>query len=48
MSNFIQNIEHFEDTLSAIQDIREFNEKAEDEIKRLTKEIEADRFNYEI
>lgn len=48
MSSFLQNIENFEDTLSAIRSLKDFNAKAEDEIKKLNREIELDKFNYEI
>lgn len=41
-------MENFEDTLSAIRSLRDFNAKAEDEIKKLNREIELDKFNYEI
>lgn len=48
ISNFLQSIENMEDTIGVIKGIKAFNEQAEDEIKKLTKEIEADKYNYEI
>lgn len=48
ISNFLQSIENMQDTVSLVKGLKAFNEQAEDEIKKLTKEIEADKYNYEI
>ena len=47
MEQFLQSNDNMQDTISLVRNLKAFNVQAEDEIKKLTKEIEADKFNYE-
>ena len=48
VSNFLQSIEEFKDTSNLLKTLKAFNTQAEGEIKSLSKEIEADKYNYEV
>lgn len=48
MAQFLQTTESMQDQESLLKSLKTFNAQAEDQIKKLTKEIEADKYNYEI
>ena len=48
MAQFLQTTENMQDQESLLKSLKTFNAQAEDQIKKLTKEIEADKYNYEI
>ncbi|OMJ71300.1 hypothetical protein SteCoe_30540 [Stentor coeruleus] len=47
VTNFLNSIENLQDTSSLIKGLKLFNQQAEEEIKKLNKEIESDKYNYD-
>jgi hypothetical protein len=47
VAHYLQTIENSQDTNGLIRSLKAFNAQAEDEIKKLTKEIEGDKYNYD-
>ncbi|OMJ93219.1 hypothetical protein SteCoe_3793 [Stentor coeruleus] len=48
VTNFLNSIENLQDTSSLIKSLKLFNQQAEEEIKKLNKEIESDKYNYDM
>ena len=48
VEQYLQITDNLQDPLTLVKSLKSFNSQAEEEIRKLTKEIEADKYSYDI